>query len=233
MVMVEPPTRSETSAPTPSSFDGLLVEGAVIAETRAPFHPSGLLPEEETLIATAVETRRLEFVAGRHCARLALGKLGLPPTAIGIGEFREPLFPKSVSGSITHTREYCAAAVVWTSAAVAIGIDAEFNQPLDRSVAELILSADERRMAPALGSACNFDALVFSIKEAFFKAFFPLCRRYLDFADAAVTLSSTDRSFRVRLIGAELTTILGRTQILGRYNFDSRHVYAAVSLLSP
>jgi 4'-phosphopantetheinyl transferase EntD len=232
--MVEPPARSATPDGVPSAFDGLLVEGAAVAETRAPYVClSGLLPEEETIIAGAVENRRREFAAGRNCARLALGKLGIPPTAIGTGIFREPLFPLGVAGSITHTREYCAAAVTWTGAALTIGIDAELNRPLDRSVANLILSQDERRMAPAFGNACNLDALIFSIKEAFFKAFFPLCRQYLDFADAVVVLSSTDRSFRLRLVRADMAAILGRAKILGRYNFDSQYVYAAVSLLSP
>ncbi len=232
-LMAEAPAHSATVDYLPTAFDGLLAEGSSVAEVRAPhFRLSGLLPEEETLIAGAVEKRRREFAAGRNCARLAMGKLGVPPTAIGIGAYREPLFPKGISGSITHTKEYCAAAVVWTGAVLTIGIDAELNQPLDPSVADLILSPNERRMVEALGEECSFDALVFSIKEAFFKAFFPLCRQYLDFADAVVALSLTDRSFRLHLVRADMAALLGRSRIFGRYDFDPRHVYTAVSILA-
>ncbi|EUA54774.1 phosphopantetheinyl transferase, PptII domain protein [Mycobacterium xenopi 4042] len=41
--------------------------------------PPGLkpLPEEEPLIARSVPKRRNEFITVRHCARIALGQLGL------------------------------------------------------------------------------------------------------------------------------------------------------------
>ena len=41
--------------------------------------PPGLspLPEEEPLIAKSVAKRRNEFVTVRHCARIALGELGV------------------------------------------------------------------------------------------------------------------------------------------------------------
>jgi len=231
--MAEPPAHSATVDYLPTAFDGLLAEGSVVAEVRAPrFCRSGLLPEEETLIEGAVEKRRREFAAGRNCARLALGKLGAPPTAIAIGTHREPLFPEGVSGSITHTGDYCAAAVIWTGVVLTIGIDAELNRPLDRSVSDLILSPNERWMVDAHDNGCSFDALIFSIKESFFKAFFPLCRQYLDFTDAVVALSPTDRSFRVSLVRADMLALLGRAKIFGRYHFDSQHVYTAVSLLS-
>ena len=44
------------------------------------------LPEEEPLVARAVAKRRNEFVTARHCARLALGELGVAPVPILKGE---------------------------------------------------------------------------------------------------------------------------------------------------
>lgn len=228
------PARSIPPVHLPSAFSDLLVEGAVVKEVRAPHLCSaGLFPEEELLIASAKEKRRREFALGRNCARIALQCLGIPPTAIGIGDYREPLFPGGISGSITHTLEYCAAAVIRKGSVLAIGIDAEFNRPLSRSVADLILTSEERQIADAHGSACNPDALIFSIKEAFFKAFFPICRQYLDFADAVVTTSPDDRTFRLQLVRADMAALLDRTTVVGRYHFDMQHLYTAVSLLSP
>lgn len=192
----------------------------------------GLLQEEEALIVHAAEKRRREFIAGRNCARLALQRLGMAPAAIGIGSFREPLFPAGVSGSITHTEEYCAAAVIRTGAVLSIGIDAESNEPLSQSVADIILNSNEQMMAQAFGNDCCVDMLVFSIKEAFFKAIFPLCRQYLEFSDAIVALSPADHTFSVRVVRADIMAHLGRTKILGRYRYDARRVYTAVSLLT-
>jgi hypothetical protein len=50
-----------------------------------------LLPEEEKGMLRAVEKRRREFIAGRACARRALGRLGIPPVSIlsGDGPSRE------------------------------------------------------------------------------------------------------------------------------------------------
>lgn len=217
-----------------TAFDGLLAEGSVVAEMRAPhFRLSGLMPEEEALVVGAVDVRRLEFAAGRNCARLALERLGFAPAAIGVGTFREPLFPSGTAGSITHTRKYCAAAVVRTGPILSIGIDAEFNKPLERSVAEVILSPHERRMVRTLAIECSADALVFSIKEAFFKAIFPLCRQYLEFSDATVALSPKNSTFRVHLLKADINARLGQARLIGRYRFDMEHLYTAVSLLSP
>jgi len=87
-------------------------------------------------------------------------------------------------------------------------------------------------MVQTFGDACHADTLIFSIKEAFFKAVFPFFRQYLEFSDAVVALSPTDHTFRVRLARADMTPNLDRTRIVGRYRFDARHLYTAVSLLS-
>jgi 4'-phosphopantetheinyl transferase EntD len=203
-MMQEPPAHQNSSTihdQPVTAFDGLLAEGTAVAELLAPdFCTSGdLLPEEERFVARAMEKRRREFIAGRSCARLALRRLGAASAAIGVGSFREPLFPAGISGSITHTREYCAAAVVRTGPVLSIGIDAEFNQPLDRSVADLVLTPDELRAIDAFKDGCYADALVFSIKEAFFKAVFPFLRQYLKFSDVSAALSAVDCSFHASL----------------------------------
>ena len=71
-----------------------------------------------------------------------------------------------------------------------LGIDAEPHAPLPARVpVESIASADElsalermRRQAPDV----QVDRLLFSAKESVFKAWYPLTKRELDFADAMV-----------------------------------------------
>lgn len=223
---------SATPVQPGTAFDGLLAEGAAVAELQAPdFCSFVLLPEENRFVARAVEKRHREFTAGRRCARLALQRLGAAPAAIGVGSFREPLFPAGISGSITHTTEYCAAAVARTGPVLSIGIDAEFNRPLDRSVADLVLTRTELGEIDKVNDGCYAETLIFSIKEAFFKAVFPFLRRYLEFSDVTVALSEADRTFHASLRKAAMTARLGHARVVGRYDFDERHLYTAVSLL--
>lgn len=88
----------------------LLPAGVASAELFA--DPPGLVPHplEESLISRAVEKRRREFVSARHCARVAMGQLGLDSAPILRGDRNMPLFPKGVVGSITHCDGYRAAA---------------------------------------------------------------------------------------------------------------------------
>ena len=64
------------------------------------------LPEEEPLIARSVAKRRNEFVTVRHCARVAMERLGVPPSPILKGEKGEPRWPDGVVGSLTHCEGY-------------------------------------------------------------------------------------------------------------------------------
>ena len=90
-------------------IERILPDGVAAAELRE--FPTGLVPHpaEEPLIARAVEKRRRDFIGARHCARIALGKLGEPPAAILKGEKGQPLFPRGIVGSLTHCDGYQAA----------------------------------------------------------------------------------------------------------------------------
>ena len=62
------------------------------------------LPEEEPLIARSVAKRRNEFITVRHCAREALGKLGVGPVPILKGEKGEPCWPSGIVGYVIRKR---------------------------------------------------------------------------------------------------------------------------------
>ncbi len=148
-----------------------------------------LFPEEEAAMAHAVESRRREFATGRACARAAMSQLGLDPVAVPRGERGSATWPVGVTGSITHCAGYRAAAVAWARRVAALGIDAEPNEPLPEDVTPLVTTAAERdrlRLLPR--GEVRWDRLLFSAKESVYKAWFPLTRRYLDFAEADVEL---------------------------------------------
>jgi 4'-phosphopantetheinyl transferase EntD len=149
----------------------------------------GLVGAEEQTIARAVDRRRREFTTGRACARLALGRLDIPPVAILSGEKGAPQWPAGVVGSITHCDGYRAAAVARQTDVTAIGIDAEPHGPLPKGVLDHIARPEELARLPDLRSAAPlvcWDRLLSSAKESIYKAWYPLARRWLGFEDATV-----------------------------------------------
>ncbi|GAA2853781.1 4'-phosphopantetheinyl transferase [Actinoplanes cyaneus] len=185
-----------------------------------------VFPEEEGLIAVAVEARRREFVTARRCAREALARLGCPPVPIRRGPHREPRWPAGVVGSITHCAGYRAAAVARSTDVASVGIDAEPHAPLPDGVLEIVVaSGDEDRLttlARADPSIC-WDRLLFCAKESIYKAWFPLTGRWLGFEDAQLRLDPAAGTFTGHLLvpggrldgGADLVDLSGRYRVTG------------------
>jgi 4'-phosphopantetheinyl transferase EntD len=200
-------------------IERLLPAAAVAVESRADDPVDGLFPVEQEIVRGASERRRREFAAGRDCAHRALERLGLEATPIPAGEWGEPLWPAGVVGAITHCRGYRAGAVARATDLAALGIDAELHAPLRTGLIERIAAAEEVAGLTALAeeaSAIHWDRLLFSAKEAVYKAWFPLAGEWLGIKDSALAIDSQG-TFTVRLLvdgplvaGAELTCLRGR-----------------------
>lgn len=172
------------------------------AETFTDPSEPALFPQEAEIVERVSDKRRREFTAGRECARVALGKLGVAPAPILIGERGAPRWPPGIVGSITHCDGYRAAAVAHASDVAAIGLDAEPAAPLPRGVLDVISLPAERARLKALAGerpAVCWDRLLFSAKESVYKAWFPLTDRWLGFEDADVTITP-DGTFTARLL---------------------------------
>jgi len=179
-----------------------------------------LFPEEEAVVAQAVEKRRREFTTARACARAALDKLGLPPVPIVPGLRGAPGWPAGIVGSITHCAGYRAAAVARDRDVVTVGLDAEPHEPLPAGVLGAIASGREHAALAALAAArpgTCWDRMLFSAKESVYKAWFPLTQRWLGFEEASVTIDPVRQAFTARLLvegpvvnGARLAAFDGR-----------------------
>ena len=201
-------------------IEELLPPAVAAVETRQDPPDATLLPEEEPVVARAVESRRVQFTTGRHCARLALAQLGLPPVAIPSGERGEPLWPAGVVGAITHCEGYRAAALAHAREVTTVGIDAEPNEPLPDGILARSAFGSEPAHVGALAEASpavHWDRLLFSAKESVYKAWFPLARRWLGFEDSAIVFDAAGGTFEARLLvpgpdvgGRPLTRFSGR-----------------------
>jgi 4'-phosphopantetheinyl transferase EntD len=181
---------------------------------------AALFPEEQAVIADAVESRRREFATGRACARAALARLGQPAVPVLRGPGGAPRWPDGTTGSITHCAGYRAAAVTLTTDVASLGIDAEPDEPLpEHGMLDLIASGEERARLRELAAGTprtSWDRLLFCAKESVYKTWFPLARRWLGFESADVVIDVSG-GFTARLLvpgpvvnGSPLTLLHGR-----------------------
>jgi 4'-phosphopantetheinyl transferase EntD len=171
--------------------------------------------EEAAAVANAVDKRQREFAAVRACARAALERLGVPAAPILPGVRGAPIWPSGVVGSMTHCEGYRAAALALARDVRSIGIDAEPDRPLPDGVLGLIALDAERVMLRELDghAGAHWDRLLFSAKEAVYKAWFPLAQRWLDFREARVTIDPYGGTFSASLlVPAPVTGFAGRWQ---------------------
>ncbi|MCQ4119388.1 4'-phosphopantetheinyl transferase Npt [Rhodococcus tibetensis] len=173
-------------------IERILPSGVVSAELFE--DPPGLRPhpQEEALIGRAVEKRRREFTSARHCARLAMAKLGVDPAPILRGEKGSPVWPRGVVGSLTHCDGYRGAVLGYAMQVRSVGIDAEPHEALPDGVLDAVSLEAERKWLSGTDNSVHWDRLLFCAKEATYKAWFPLTGRWLGFEDAHITFEAGD-----------------------------------------
>jgi 4'-phosphopantetheinyl transferase EntD len=202
--------------------------------------PPGLaaMPDEEPLIARSVAKRRNEFITVRHCARIALGQLGLPPVPILKGDKGEPCWPDGVVGSLTHCAGYRGAVVARSAIVRSVGVDAEPHDVLPDGVLDAISLEAERReieAMAALSPGIHWDRILFCAKEATYKAWFPLTKRWLGFEDAHITFdvggSGSAGGFESAIL-VDGSTLSGPplTALRGRWSVNRGLVLTAIVL---
>ena len=152
-----------------------------------------LQPQEQGLVSHAVDKRKGEFGDARWCAHRALRELGVSPgEAILKGDSGMPLWPRGYTGSLTHTEGMRAAVAAPTGQIRSVGLDIEPAEPLPDGVIGQIARETERRRVKKLMAQGNdvADRLLFCAKEATYKCWFPLTRRWLGFEDAEIDIRS-------------------------------------------
>lgn len=196
---------------------------------------SKLYEAEEQLILDAVPKRRMEFRAGRICARNGLRKLGLQPVPILVGRNREPIWPSSISGSITHEKDICLCAVARKSDLPLLGIDLASDLALDKSLNNIVCTEKEIRTIQnwnITSDTIDPYKLVFSIKESIFKCLFPVVQKVFDFHDVEVVIDMETNSVSISLINEGLFPQLNY-DLNCKFCTDDGYIFAATWQNSP
>lgn len=170
---------------------GLLPEAVATAGLEGEGDPALLLDGERSLLERAAPQRAREIAGGRICARRALTCFGLGHVAIGATHDRRPQWPAQVTGSITHTQGFSAAAVGDRRRFRAIGIDAERAGAAAQEIWSQVFLPAEQDWLDGLPSPLQVTTatLMFSAKEAFYKCQYEITGQWLEFTDVAVELT--------------------------------------------
>ncbi len=141
-----------------------------------------LAPEERALVATAHPKRQREFATARRLARQALGRLGIAAPPLLNDTERAPIWPPGVRGSLTHCDTRAVVAVCRAEHG-SVGIDVEHRPGLKPELWPSVLLPDEIEALEALppDARARHALVLFSAKEALYKAQFPISRTYMGF----------------------------------------------------
>ena len=155
-----------------------------------------LHPAEENYFSQLSSVSRKEhYRSGRICAGEVLSKLGtIGQPVLRDPQTREPLWPEGISGAITHSGNWAAAAAGKTSDVLGIGIDLEdLERQVDSRISRHVCLPEEQKWLQECGEDFLEQNLkiIFSAKESIFKAFFPYTRTYLHFHDARILMEQT------------------------------------------
>ena len=154
----------------------------------------------------SVPRRKLDYAAGRRCASAAVERLGRIAGAIGSRRDGRPLWPRGITGSITHTDGFAAAAVGECNRYRAIGIDAERVGEVSSDLWSRIFVDQETRWLESLRGPDRARAAtsMFSAKESFYKCQYEVTGQWLEFKDIELQLycgNPTRGRFVARPIG--------------------------------
>ena len=173
--------------------------------------------------------RRREFAAGRRAAHSAMHRLGLPLEPLRASHDGTPIWPSDVIGSISHTSQIAFAAVTSAAYLQGLGVDVEEEGALPGDIITQVCAASELKHLAPWSAEVGGDAakLLFSAKEAFYKSYFPIRRRFLEFLDVTIVLQPASSSFEVTLVHDRS---LDAATISGRFGWALGHVFSIVTI---
>jgi enterobactin synthetase component D / holo-[acyl-carrier protein] synthase len=212
----------------------LFLPGVVAADLRGPGDVKLLMPAEARYLGRAVPKRVREFAAGRLCARRALAEFGIVDFAVEVADDRQPIWPASMVGSITHTAGFCAAVAAERESVAALGLDSEVVGDVKVEIWSKVCVPDESAWVRALPASQQPAAitLIFSAKEAFYKCQYPLAHERLDFQDVRVEAAwgASDGLFRIHAARSIAMCLRTAMPMQGRYLFHDEFVTAGLGL---
>jgi len=217
----------QLSEPAPD-ISGLFPSGVLTLCEHQANWSTDITPHEREQLGDVCEKRFAEFCAGRSQARRLIAMINGTAQPLLIGNYRQPIWPSDVSGSISHSDYFCAVAVAPKEKVADLGIDVETFEALDRDVVDLVLTDNE--IIQTENSEDWVRKLIFSIKESNYKCCYRQVRTFIDFKQCEVSLDLTSQSYRseIRCVDADKNDV--HIQLTGKWLIEADHIFCSAVL---
>jgi 4'-phosphopantetheinyl transferase EntD len=177
-----------------SALDDIALPGVLIDHrTITDGDEFGLFPEERGAFARSVIKVQRASGAARIVARGLMQRLGISPQPVLKATAGMPQWPAGIVGSLAHDSTVAVAALARRTDFLSIGVDIEPAEGLDPDLLNLVATEGERaeiENSPLQGR------LLFAIKEAVYKAAYPLDGTFLDHHDVEVNFAARTAAVR-------------------------------------
>lgn len=148
------------------------------------------------------DRRKREYLAGRACAAYLLDAAGTVPGWLPGDRDGAPVWPVGHTGSVTHTRDVAAAALLRMHGREYLGIDLEnVIAPGLCEEMRLVMTQEEYRYLKRQ-RVMRFDqamTVAFSVKESYFKAFYRALNGRFRSKDVSIVDLTVDGRVTLRL----------------------------------
>jgi len=185
-------------------------------------------------IKRAAQKRKADYLAGRSIALAAMKALGISPTAIASAPSRAPIWPDGLTGSISHARGRCACVLSYDTSQ-SVGVDTEAiasGSSLAAILSETLTPQDRDTISADVSSQPTNATLVFSAKEALFKALYPRVNCYFGFDAAELAAPPGQNMLHLRLT-KDLATGMNKGDTFPvHFNVTATHVLTWLSVPS-
>lgn len=192
-----------------------------------------LLPEEQNIIpANWSKKRRGQFILGRVAAHRAFEQLGEKIHPILKNNDDAPVWPPGLLGSIAHCDDIGIAAAAKTGAIHSIGIDFEKVSDRPLKVLSRIANTKEEAFVKKTPNPEQNALILFSVKEAVYKALAPLLKRYIGFLEVEISFEDiiqNESALRISPQGNLVEDLLGFA-FGSKVAFSSSHIVSLVWL---
>lgn len=205
------------------------IAGVSVAGVRLPLCSSVFkeyqnhLPES---LASAAQVRKEDYVAGRLCAFKASSLLGLSLTKLPTHSDRTPIWPQNLCGSISHSKKLAVSCVSSTDHYFSLGIDAEELLDDHIDISEQVANSNELSLVEnKLGLT-----VLFSAKEALYKAIYPIVKSFVDFKEVEMTaIDFAKKTFEIKALSENLLK-LGLNHFQGSFQLIDNTIVTLITI---
>jgi len=213
---------------TAPDISGLFPSGVLtLCEHRASW-ATDITRQEREQLGDVCEKRFAEFCAGRSQARRLIAMVNGTAQPLLIGNYRQPVWPSDVAGSISHSDHYCAVAVAPKDKVADLGIDVETFEALDPDVVDLVLTDNEVKQTENCEDWVR--KLIFSIKESNYKCCYPQVRTYIDFKQCEVTLDLAGQRYQSEIRCSTANNRDVQITVTGKWLVEANHIFSSAVL---